>query len=150
MITIRPLTEQDLPGLVALYGELYPVPTDPDRMRENFRQMASNPDYRVIGAFSDQGELVGSALAVICLDILAGCQPWAMVENVIVTDRVRGQGVGRLLLNELEQFARQRGCSYIQLTTSRPSAYGFYTSVGYSGDLVKAFRKRLQQHERTV
>jgi GNAT superfamily N-acetyltransferase len=64
------------------------------------------------------------------------------VENVIVTERVRGQGVGKLVMNALEQFARQRGCSYIQLTTSRPSAHGFYTSVGYSGDLVRAFRKQ--------
>lgn len=143
MITIRPLTEHDLPGLVTLYNELYHVPTHPDRMCESFRQMAANPDYLVIGAFSDQDELVGSALSIICLDIIAGCQPWAMIENVIVTDRVRGQGAGRLLMNELEQFARQRGCSYIQLTTSRPSAHGFYAAVGYSGDLVKAFRKLL-------
>lgn len=143
MITIRPLVEQDLPDLVTLYNELYRVPTDPDRMRVSFRQMASSPDYLVIGAFAGEGELVGSALSVICLDIIAGCQPWAMIENVIVTDRVRGQGVGRLLMGELERFARQRGCSYIQLTTSRPSAHQFYAALDYSGDLVRAFRKPL-------
>lgn len=143
MITTRPVTEQDLPGLLALYDELYPVPTNPDRMRENFRQMAATPDYLVFGAFTEQGELVGSALAIICPDILAGCQPWAMVENVIVTERVRGQGVGRLVLNALEEFARRRGCSYIQMTTSRPDAHGFYSAIGYSGDVVRAFRKTL-------
>lgn len=143
MITTRPLKESDLPALIALYDELYPVPTDPVRMRESFRQMAANPDYLVTGAFSDQGELVGSALVIICLDIIAGCQPWAMVENVIVTQRVRGQGVGRIVMSALEQFARERGCSYIQLTTSRPDAHAFYSAVGYSGDVVRAFRKTL-------
>lgn len=141
MITVRPLLEQDLPDLLTLYNELYHVPTEPDRMRVSFRQMTSSPDYLVVGAFTDEGELVGSALSVICLDMIAGCRPWAMVENVIVTGRVRGQGVGRLLMDELERFARERGCSYIQLTTSRPSAHQFYTALGYSDDLVRAFRK---------
>jgi GNAT superfamily N-acetyltransferase len=143
MITTRPLTEQDLPALITLYDQLYPVPTHPERMRESFRQMAANPDYLVIGAFTDEGELVGSALVIICLDIIAGCQPWAMLENVIVTDRLRGQGVGRLVMGALEQLARERGCSYIQLTTSRPDAHAFYSAVGYSGDVVRAFRKTL-------
>ncbi len=143
MITIRPVTEQDLPGLLALYNELYHVPTNPDRMQQNFRRMAANPDYLVLGAFTEQGEIVGSALAIICIDIIAGCQPWAMVENVITTERVRGQGVGRLVMSGLEEFARQRGCSYIQLTTSRPDAHGFYSAIGYNGDVVRAFRKLL-------
>jgi GNAT superfamily N-acetyltransferase len=137
------MTEQDLPGLLALYDELYPVPTDPDRMRANFRRMAASPDYLVLGAFTEAGELVGSALAVIILDIIAGCQPWAMVENVITTERLRGQGVGRRVFEALEQFARERGCSYIQLTTSREDAHAFYSAIGYSGDVVRAFRKTL-------
>jgi GNAT superfamily N-acetyltransferase len=142
MFITRPITEADLPALIKLYDELYPVPTNPQRMLENFRRMAANPDYLVIGAFTAEGELVGSALAIICLDIIAGCQPWAMVENVITAERVRGQGVGRLVFAALERFARERGCSYIQLTTSRPDAHGFYEAVGYSGDLVRAFRKQ--------
>ncbi len=142
MVTIRPIAEQDLPGLLALYIELYHIPTNPDRMRENFSRMAASPDYLVIGAFTETGELVGSALAIICTDIIAGCQPWAMVENVIVTERVRGQGVGRLVMEALEAFAVQRGCSYIQLTTSREDAHGFYKSIGYRDDLVRAFRKQ--------
>ena len=44
---------------------------------------------------------------------------------------------------ELVKFARQRGCSYIQLTTSRPDAHGFYSAIGYNGDVVRAFRKLL-------
>lgn len=142
MITTRPITEADLPALLGLYATLYPVPTDPALMLENFRKMAVNPDYRVIGAFTAEGELVGSALAIICLDILAGCQPWAMVENVITAAKARGQGVGRQVMQSLEEFAQARGCSYIQLTTSRPDAHAFYQAIGYSGDLVRAFRKQ--------
>lgn len=142
MITTRSLTEADLPALLDLYATLYSVPTDPDKMLANFRRMAANPDYLVIGAFTAEGELVGSALAIICLDIIAGCQPWAMVQNVITADKVRGQGVGRLVMCALEAFAQERGCSYIQLTTSRPDAHAFYKAIGYSGDLVRAFRKQ--------
>lgn len=142
MITTRPITEADLPALLGLYATLYPVPTDPVKMLENFRKMATNPDYLVIGAFTAEGELVGSALAIICLDIIAGCQPWAMVENVITAEQVRGQGVGRKVMTALEEFAQARGCSYIQLTTTRPDAHAFYQAIGYSGDLVRAFRKQ--------
>lgn len=145
LITIRSLSEQDLDSLVSLYNELYHVPTHLGRMRESFRTMATNPDYLVIGAFTEQGELVGSALAIICLDLIAACKPWAVVENVIVTDRVRGQGIGKLLLNKVEEFAHYRGCSYIQLTSSydRQPAHRFYKAIGYSDDIVLTFRKRL-------
>lgn len=145
MISIRALTEQDLPALVELYRELYHVPTDLAAMSDSFRRMTANPDYRVLGAFTADGEMVGSALAIICLEIIGRCRPWAMVENVIVSDRVRGQGLGRRLMEELEAYAQERGCSYIQLTSSmdREPAHRFYQSIGYSGDRVKAFRKGL-------
>lgn len=142
MFRTRPLTEADLPALLELYLELYRIPTEPELMLRNFRRMAANPDYLVVGAFDEGGQLIGSALAIICLDILAGCQPWAMVENVITAERVRAQGVGRLVMGALERFAQERGCSYIQLTTTSPSAYPFYGAIGYSGDLVRAFRKQ--------
>lgn len=141
-IMTRPITEADLPALLDLYTVLYPIPTDPDKMLANFRKMAANPDYLVVGAFTDEGELVGSALAIICLDILADCQPWAMVENVITAPQMRGQGVGRKVMEALEAFVQARGCSYIQLTTTKPEAYAFYQAIGYSGDLVRAFRKQ--------
>lgn len=145
LFIIRPLIEADLPALVALYRELYHVPTDPDRMRESFRLMAANPDTLVIGAFTGDGELVGSGLLLIQLDMIAQCRPWAMVENVITAERVRGQGLGRLLMEHLEEAARQRGCSYIQLTSSnrREQAHRFYKAIGYSDQLVTAFRKGL-------
>jgi len=54
-----------------LVGEL----TDYCKMKENFKLMESNPNYIVLTAKEDN-LVVGSAMGVICLDLVGECKPF--------------------------------------------------------------------------
>lgn len=59
---------------------------------------------------------------------------WAEIKRMWIADRVRGLGVGRRILSELEAHALQRGVHTIRLETNRNlhEAIGLYRSSGYA------------------
>jgi ribosomal protein S18 acetylase RimI-like enzyme len=58
----------------------------------------------------------------------------AEIKRMWVTQSVRGLGVGRRLLGELERAARRRGVAALRLETNRAlgEAIGLYRSAGYA------------------
>src|SRR5690554_4682504 len=57
---------------------------------------------------------------------------WMFVELLFVPERLRGQGVGRQLMEQAEVVAREHGCSGIWLDTFTFQAPGFYSKLGYT------------------
>lgn len=143
MIEIRMLQVGDLPQLATLYGELVEEKSSPEAMRSTFDKIASDDNYRLLGAF-EEGRLAGSLMGVICKDLIGECRPFMVIENVIVSEAFRGKKVGKLLMQEAERIARERRCAYALLVSSgfRKEAHAFYESLGYTED-VRGFRQRL-------
>ena len=58
---------------------------------------------------------------------------WAEIKRMWIADGVRGLGVGRRILAELEAHAHRRGVRTIRLETNRNlrEAIGLYRSAGY-------------------
>jgi GNAT superfamily N-acetyltransferase len=56
---------------------------------------------------------------------------WLDIDDLWVTESMRGQGLGRRLLRMAEQEARARGCSRARLRTFSFQAHGFYGKEGY-------------------
>lgn len=144
MIDIRKITETDLSVLADLLEELTQTPTDRDKMRHNFRWMESHADYIVLGAF-EQEKLVGSLMGIVCRDLAGDCRPFLVIENVIVSSKCRGKGIGRLLMRAIEKAGRQRNCYYAIFVSSvkRKEAHKFYESIGYRLNEVQGFKKFL-------
>ena len=70
----------------------------------------------------------------------------AEVEGLVVEDEYRSNGIGRLLLDAAESWARQRGCTSLRLLSNiiRERAHQFYQRAGY--DILKTeyvFQKQL-------
>jgi GNAT superfamily N-acetyltransferase len=59
----------------------------------------------------------------------------AFITALVVTERERGTGVGRALLEALEDSARDWGCERILVTSAnrRVEAHAFYERGGYEG-----------------
>lgn len=70
----------------------------------------------------------------------------ADIEGLVVEDEYRGNGIGQLLVEAAETWARRRGCTSMRLVSNvvRERAHEFYERLGY--DVLKtqhAFKKTL-------
>lgn len=144
IVKISPLTENDLPQLMALQMELINESGNLNRMRELFALIAQDSNYSLLGAKQD-GRLVGSLAGIVCHDLFGKCLPFMVVENVIVTQSLRHQGIGRMLMLAVEQIAHARGCRYIMLVSAvtREHAPVFYQSLGYESAPYRGYKKTL-------
>ena len=130
-VSIRDAEERDAPAIASLCGQLgYPTPAEAvtprlDRLREHGQG-------RVIVA------VVGGApvgLATIHIRNMINHEaPIGQLTLLVVDERVRGQGVGRVLVAESEAWARARGCKRFVVTTAlrRADAHAFYEKLGFT------------------
>lgn len=57
---------------------------------------------------------------------------WLLIDNIWVSESLRGQDVGTKILEHLHEAARKRGCLYALLDTLNFQARGFYEKFGYT------------------
>lgn len=142
-IEIKKATSYDLEQLSNLYAELIGEKSNKAKMETVFKQIDLN-DNCILLCAKQKDMLLGSVYGVVCYDLTGECNPFMVVENVIVKDGMQNQGIGKLLMNSLEDFAKSKNCSYIFLVSAshRKQAHQFYNRLGYDVD-VKGFKKYL-------
>ncbi|MFC0189472.1 GNAT family N-acetyltransferase [Fictibacillus aquaticus] len=143
MVTIRKAELSDLSFLSDLYTELSGYKTNLDLMKRNFKVISNNPNYFVVVA-EDNQVIVGTAMGIICSDLVGNCNPFLLIENVVVTSSFRGKGIGQLLMKFLKKIGNENNCNYVILISGevRTDAHSFYEKVGYDKQL--GYKKRLQ------
>jgi len=87
------------------------------------------------------GSVVGYLLAHRRPTFLAN-GPVAWVEEIMVAERARRNGVGQALMIELESWAESRGAAHVSLASRR--AGDFYLALAYE-DAATFFKKALRQ-----
>jgi GNAT superfamily N-acetyltransferase len=82
-------------------------------------------------------------MGIFCLDLVGECKPFMVIENVIVSKRVRRQGIGKKLMHKIEEIAKERGCSYTIFVSGeeRKEAHLFYEKLGFKEENVVGYRK---------
>jgi ribosomal protein S18 acetylase RimI-like enzyme len=60
--------------------------------------------------------------------------PFVVIGGLVVDNCYRRQGIGRLLMNMAEEYARSQGCAVVRLwsSSSRTAAHRFYEGLGYA------------------
>jgi ribosomal protein S18 acetylase RimI-like enzyme len=141
---IRALTADDMERLSELYCQFWREASDVPKMKASFHAMQGNRAYILLGAEED-GKLAGSVMGVVCQELYGDCAPFLVVEDMIVDEGQRKRGVGRLLFEELEKQAVQRGCAQVILVTEadRKDACGFYESLGFHPTANRGYKKKL-------
>jgi len=93
------------------------------------------------------GVVCATALLNICADAMYGTQPFGVIENIVVTEAMRGRGIARLLLEYIEQLAVEHHCTKLMLLsgTAREAAHAFFRRNGFASDTKHAFVKYRRQ-----
>ena len=131
---IRGVLESDAPDVATLLSELgydvsaNEIPPRLDRVHaeEGAAYLAEDDD--------------GAALGLIVLvdhAVLHASGPVALITALVVYSAARGQGVGRALVDKAKDWARERQCVRLLVTSGeqRTDAHAFYTACGlqYTG-----------------
>jgi len=93
-------------------------------------------------ARNDHGEIVG-ALTLTVYRVPTGIR--SIIEDVVVDNSARGQGIGEALMKRAIEIARERGASNISLTSNpmRESANRLYLRVGFKKRETNAYQIKL-------
>ena len=89
-------------------------------------------------AVDSSGAVVGLAMATLRPELLSR-EPSSHLEAIAVAEGMAGNGIGRLLLEAIEDRVRKRGALSMTLHVfaSNARARGFYEKSGYHGELMR-------------
>ncbi|GAB4484781.1 MAG: hypothetical protein Fur0016_15690 [Anaerolineales bacterium] len=131
MFTIHPVTSVT-PELLSAFERLIPQLTQaPVPTPGELQSLIDSPSRLILARYPDEtGPIVGSA----CLGVFrtpSGLH--AHIEDVIVDESLRGQGIGEGLVNALLDIARQMGLKGVSLTCNprRVAANQLYKKMGF-------------------
>ncbi len=142
---IREANAGDFDAVTRLYRQLHPG--DPEVLdgsdRNAFEEILASPLLHLLVLERD-GEVVATAYLNIVPNLTRSASPYAVVENVVVDERVRGTGLGKILMAQTLERAWSAGCYKAMLMTGskRPSTHGFYRACGFSPDAKTAYLAR--------
>ncbi|WP_342552377.1 GNAT family N-acetyltransferase [Paenibacillus sp. FSL R7-0652] len=141
---IREAEFRDAAAIERLYRELLPSHTHTKVLAERIEEIRRH-EHSYLFVYEVEKQVVGTAHLHICLDALAGNQPFGVVERVIISSEVQGQGYGTELMEHLEQICIRMNASKMLLASgaSRHEAHHFYQKLGYDGESSRAFKKYL-------
>ena len=136
---IRRATSEDLEQIVALLAQLsmdYPReelgPPLPEAYRRAFDLILADPRQHLLVSEQD-GRLVATAVLVVTTNLSYGARPYGIIENIVVDESVRGQGIGGAIVRKAIELAREAGCYKVSLTSNvrRVESHHFYESLGF-------------------
>ncbi len=142
-ITVRKAEKDDVVGLSDLFVEFIGQGSNLTAMKQQIEVLSANSNYYIAVAI-DRDKVVGTSMGIVCYDLVGNCNPFLLIENVVVLPEYQGQGVGNLLMQTLEDFGIINHCNYVILVSEskRESSHKFYEAIGYSTDQ-RGFKKRL-------
>lgn len=144
-LVIRKAIAEDAPAIQELYRQLVGNPYV-RVLPERIASVGQDPMTKLLVAEAE-GLVVGTVLVSLCSDVMFQNQPFAVVENVVVSAAHRNDGIGASLLREVERICQSAECSKIMLLSSaaRTEAHRFFERAGYAGTSKKGFVKYRRQ-----
>ena len=142
---IRAVTEHDVSEVIVLLKQLspYPVSPDPELLRTKIREIGTCDHVRVFG-FENDGKIMGMCTVGRIKGISKGCRPFAVIENVVVHESVRRQGIGSQLVCHAISQAEEWRCYKVVLETGTKNEgkLHFYEKCGLVRGGKTAFIRR--------
>lgn len=143
---IRPARAEDLDAMVGLLQALFAIEADfaadADRQRRGLHLLLA--DERACLLVAEAGGSVAGMCSGQLLVSTAEGGPSLLVEDVVVDEKRRGQGLGRLLVEAVSAWGVRRGATRLQLLADRNNepALAFYRRLGWDGTELICLRSR--------
>ena len=142
MIEIRAIREKDYPEVARIWRDVLDIPVTDECLAETYAKMGKDDRYATFVA-EEGGRVVGLVTTVTCLAI-GHPNGYTKINGLGVLPEHRGKGIGRMLIEKAEEFAKVNGTMYLGLASGlqRETAHAFYEHMGYQKTSYW-FRKRL-------
>lgn len=144
-ITIRHANPRDIAAMCRLLEQLFVIEQDfvpnPGKQQRGLTLLLDSTRARIFVA--EQEDRVVGMLTVQLLISTAEGGTVGLVEDVVVDEACRAQGIGKALLQHLEMWARQTGLTRLQLLAdcNNHSAIAFYEKQGWLTTALMALRR---------
>lgn len=145
MAAVREARPGDFDAVLRLYLQLNLDDPRPDSgaAHARFEQILARPGLHLLVLDVDDAIVATTYLNVIP-NLTRALAPYAVIENVVVEERLRGRGLGKQLMAATLQMAWDAGCYKAMLMTGSrtPATHAFYRSCGFSPDAKQAYLAR--------
>ena len=130
-ITVRLLHDlEDIRTSWSLMQQLRPNQSDEESYVQQVERQQQNTGYNLVGTFDSDGQLLGLA-GFVCSEMLSRGS-YLYVDDLVIDEGHRSQGIGRILISWFRAHARTLGCSSLHLDCSnhRLDSHRFYRREG--------------------
>ena len=145
MVTVDRYRDGDLAGLCGLMEQWRDDHLFTMRVTgETVSEILGDPAHAILVA-RDGADVIGYALTAKCHYL--GHEPFVEVVQLLTAEKNRSTGVGRALMERVEEEARRDGIDVVKLSTQvhRSRAQVFYEGLGYEYyKISKFYQKRLR------
>jgi N-acetylglutamate synthase-like GNAT family acetyltransferase len=134
---LREAAHKDFEAVMRLYRQLHaddPVLNDGSD-REVFDHVAAS-EWLHLMVLEHEASIVATAYLNVVPNLTRSSSPYAVIENVVVDEELRGTGLGKALMAATLDRAWAEGCYKVMLMTgsNRPSTHAFYRACGFTSD----------------
>ena len=150
-IIIRTAKKQEIPEIIGLLYELgRPRPkedSDVDEFRKLVKKYLKDSDKLILVAVYNEIEIIG-AVSIMFLPRLNQTNLEMYIPELIVQEKYRRKGIGKLLIHACINLAKKKKCHRIRLESgnNRKESHKFYESLGFEYS-AKSFTKNLENCE---
>lgn len=144
--TLQDLTSIMLGNTEMLYNKVFKNHIkDGHRMYASFREIENNDRYMSLILCSPRtGEVVAFGLGIVHNFFFGTSNPFCTVLGLCVKPELQEKGIGKFLINKIEELAKYRGCESVWLVSEDNcfNTQKFYEELGYS-EYKKGFVKEI-------
>jgi GNAT superfamily N-acetyltransferase len=136
---IRDAKTSDAARIVELIGQLE-HDIDEKSVSRNLRKLKKAGELPLVATLDKKVVgLIGRHLMV----TVHRPAPVGRIPVLVVAEEARGQNIGRMLVEAVEQWCRDEGCQLIEVTSNdrRAAAHAFYRHMGYERSSIRFFKK---------
>lgn len=147
MFTYRQAVTRDIPGMIELLRQLFTIERDfsfnPEKHRVGLWMLFQDESAKIFVA-ELEGRLVGMCTLQILTSTAEGAKV-GLLEDLVVDEKFRHEGVGTFLLKTATEWGRKSGLKRIQLLADKYNmpALNFYHKYNWSTTSLICLRKLL-------